>query len=152
SNYLDRYKVYVAHLREWRQQFEKLESVDLRYERQIVVNPDLRGTARQPALSAATAKAALAAGVKPAALATKVPVAHTSVPPILAQRTRKNWASSSLPVSTYKTHGDTAVASLTAGTKPGVGASPVSPTKKPSTKVPRWHKRWTPKKHGTATT
>src|SRR5437867_12231132 len=68
ANYLDRFKIYVAHLREWRQQFEKLESVDLRYERQIIVNPDLRGTARQPALSAATAKAAISAGVKPAAL------------------------------------------------------------------------------------
>jgi len=30
SNYLDRYKVYVGHLREWRQQFPRLESVDLR--------------------------------------------------------------------------------------------------------------------------
>src|SRR5436305_678337 len=53
SDYLDRFKVFVAHLREWRQQFEKLESVDLRYDRHIVVNPDLRGTARQPAISAA---------------------------------------------------------------------------------------------------
>src|SRR5213075_1912580 len=68
SNYLDRFKIYVAHLREWRQQFENLESVDLRYDRQIIVNPDLRGTARQPALSAAVAKAAMSAGVKPAAL------------------------------------------------------------------------------------
>ena len=68
SNYLDRFKIYVAHLREWRQRFPKLESVDLRYDRQIIVNPDLRGTTRQPALSAAAAKAAIAAGVKPAAL------------------------------------------------------------------------------------
>ena len=41
ANYLDRYKIYVSHLKEWRQQFDKLESVDLRYDRQIVVNPDL---------------------------------------------------------------------------------------------------------------
>src|SRR5712671_178979 len=39
SNYLDRYKVYVGHVREWRQQFDKVESVDLRYDRQIIVNP-----------------------------------------------------------------------------------------------------------------
>src|SRR5579863_8274206 len=32
SNYLDRYKTYQAHIREWRQQFNKLESVDLRYD------------------------------------------------------------------------------------------------------------------------
>ena len=41
ANYLDRYKVYIGHLQQWRQQFDKLESVDLRYDRQIVVNPDL---------------------------------------------------------------------------------------------------------------
>jgi len=68
SSYLDRFKIYVAHLREWRQQFPRLESVDLRYDHQIIVNPDLHGTDRQPPLSAAAAKAAMAAGVKPAAL------------------------------------------------------------------------------------
>lgn len=68
SNYLDRFKIYVAHLREWRQQFQKLESVDLRYDRQIIVNPDLRGTLRQPPLSAAATKAAISAGVKPTVL------------------------------------------------------------------------------------
>lgn len=68
SNYLDRYKVYVTHVREWRQQFDKLESVDLRYARQIIVNPDLRGGVRQPVLSPAAVKAAMSAGVKQAAL------------------------------------------------------------------------------------
>jgi cell division protein FtsQ len=68
SNYLDRYKVFVTHLQEWRQQFDKLQSVDLRYDRQIVVNPDLRGTAKQMPLSARAATAAISAGVKPAAL------------------------------------------------------------------------------------
>ncbi len=70
SNYLDRYKIYKAHLQEWRQQFDKLESVDLRYDRQIIVNPDLRGAAKQPALSPRITKAALSAGVKQAALVT----------------------------------------------------------------------------------
>ena len=68
SNYLARYKTYVGHLREWRQQFPRLESVDLRYDRQIIVNPDLHGTPAQPQLSAKAVKAALAAGVKPAIL------------------------------------------------------------------------------------
>jgi len=40
SNYLDRFKIYVAHVQEWRQQFQKLRSVDLRYERQVIVNPE----------------------------------------------------------------------------------------------------------------
>ena len=70
GDYLQRYKIYVSHVQEWRQQFQKLESVDLRYDRQIIVNPDLQGTARQAPLSAAAAKRAMAAGVKPAALVT----------------------------------------------------------------------------------
>jgi cell division protein FtsQ len=68
GNYLQRYKTYVTHVQQWRQQFDKLESVDLRYDGQIIVNPDLDGMARQPALTPAAAKAAMAAGVKTAAL------------------------------------------------------------------------------------
>ncbi len=71
SNYLERYKVYVGHVREWRQQFNKLESVDLRYDGQIIVNPDLQGTMKQPPLPAGSAKVAVAAGVKSAALVTR---------------------------------------------------------------------------------
>jgi cell division protein FtsQ len=80
SNYLARYKVYVAHLREWRQQFPRLESVDLRYEHQIIVNPDLRGSEHQAALSAKATKVAIAAGVEPAALVQHEPrkSAHSS--------------------------------------------------------------------------
>jgi hypothetical protein len=68
SNYLQRYTTYVTHVQQWRQQFDKLESVDLRYDGQIIVNPDLNGLARQPALTPAAAKAAMAAGVKTAAI------------------------------------------------------------------------------------
>ena len=75
SNYLDRYKIYVGHVQEWRQQFQRLESVDLRYDRQIIVNPDL-GPAKPVPLSPWAMKKAMAAGVSPAALVT-----HTSAPP-----------------------------------------------------------------------
>jgi cell division protein FtsQ len=68
GNYLQRYRTYVTHVQQWRQQFDKLESVDLRYDGQIIVNPDLDGIARQPALTPAAAKAAMAAGVKTAAI------------------------------------------------------------------------------------
>jgi cell division protein FtsQ len=68
TNFLQRYKVYVTHVEAWRQQFEKLESVDLRFDGQIIVNPDLQGIARQPSLTQTAAKAALAAGVKNAAI------------------------------------------------------------------------------------
>jgi cell division protein FtsQ len=82
SNYLERYKVYVAHVQEWQQQFDRLESVDLRYDRQIIVNPDLQGTMKQPPLSAEAAKRAMAAGVKPAALITRI-TAPSKRPPSL---------------------------------------------------------------------
>jgi cell division protein FtsQ len=72
SDYLKRYKVYISHVREWRQQFQKLESVNLRYDNQVIVNPEMEGKPKLPALSAAAAKSAVAAGVKPAALVTKL--------------------------------------------------------------------------------
>ena len=77
SDYLKRYKTYVAHVQEWRQQFQKLESVNLRYDNQVIVNPDMEGRVKQPALAASAAKAAAAAGVKPAALITKLGPAHS---------------------------------------------------------------------------
>jgi cell division protein FtsQ len=68
SDFLSRYKIYVTHVQNWRQQFDKLESVDLRYEHQIIVNPDTEGMAKAPPITPAAAKAAIAAGVKSAAL------------------------------------------------------------------------------------
>src|SRR6202162_105022 len=47
SDYLRRYKIYVTHAQAWRQQFQKLESVDLRYDHQIIVNPDMERMAEQ---------------------------------------------------------------------------------------------------------
>lgn len=105
SNYLDRYKIYVAHLREWRQQFPRLESVDLRYDRQIIVNPDLHGTPAQPALSARAVKAALAAGVKPAILVQHEPVKPKAAPqPVHAAKVTKPSAVAKAPVKTAAKH------------------------------------------------
>ena len=72
ADYLHRYRIYVGHVQEWRQQFQRLESVDLRYDNQIVVNPDMQRPVKQAKLTPAAAKAAVAAGVKPAALVTRV--------------------------------------------------------------------------------
>ena len=72
SDYLKRYRTYVSHVQEWRQQFQKLESVNLRYDNQVIVNPDTEGRPKQSALSASAARAAAAAGVKTAALVTKI--------------------------------------------------------------------------------
>ena len=89
GNYLQRYKTYVTHVQQWRQQFDKLESVDLRYDGQIIVNPDLDGMARQPALTPAAAKAAMAAGVKTAAIVNYEKYVTHPVPTIAAKKEAK---------------------------------------------------------------
>ena len=80
SNYLMRYKTYVSHAQEWRQQFQKLESVNLRYDNQVIVNPDMQGMSKPPALTAAVAKSAAAAVVKPAALVSRVGPHEPGIP------------------------------------------------------------------------
>ena len=40
GNFLERFRIYITHVQEWRAQFLKLTSVDLRYEHQVIVNPD----------------------------------------------------------------------------------------------------------------
>jgi hypothetical protein len=91
SDFLKRYKTYVGHVQEWRQQFQKLESVNLRYDNQVIVNPDMEGRSKQPALAASAAKAAAAAGVKPAALITRMSSAgvhSASVNPVMVPHDR----------------------------------------------------------------
>jgi len=51
--------VYRAHIQEWRTQFHPLKSVDLRYQHQVIVNPD--------EVSGAPAPAGAQAGGEPAA-------------------------------------------------------------------------------------
>jgi cell division protein FtsQ len=82
GSFLQRYKTYVTRVQQWRQQFEKIESVDLRYDGQIIVNPDLEGMTRQPALTPAAAKAAVAAGVKTAAIVNYEKYVTHPVPPL----------------------------------------------------------------------
>ena len=40
SDFLEHYKLYAAHIGEWRRQYHNVQSVDLRWEGQIIVNPD----------------------------------------------------------------------------------------------------------------
>ena len=42
ADFLERYRIYIRHIQDWRQQFQKLDSVDLRFNGQIIVNPDTR--------------------------------------------------------------------------------------------------------------
>jgi cell division protein FtsQ len=77
SNFAERFKVYVTHLKEWRQQYAHLDSVDLRYDRQVILNPDSksaeRTTVAPPAVKPAAAKSTAA---KPAAGAHKIVKKH----------------------------------------------------------------------------
>ena len=89
SDYLRRYRIYVSHVQEWRQQFPKLESVNLRYDNQVIVNPDIEGRPKPAQLSLSAARAAAAAGVKPAALITKIDPHDRSVPKPAFELTEK---------------------------------------------------------------
>jgi cell division protein FtsQ len=89
SEYLKRYRTYISHVQEWRQQFQKLESVNLRYDNQVIVNPDMEGKPKQATLSVAAAKAAVAAGVKPAALITHINPHDHSIPKPAFELTEK---------------------------------------------------------------
>ncbi|HEU4413143.1 MAG TPA: FtsQ-type POTRA domain-containing protein [Candidatus Angelobacter sp.] len=75
TDFLAHYKLYQAHIAEWRQQFQNLQSVDLRYEGQVVVNPD-KAQEGAPRKHADTVKNLVAsASAKPAAK----PVSHKTV-------------------------------------------------------------------------
>ena len=51
SHFLDRFRIFQAHVRQWRQQFQKLDSVDLRYDREVIVNPDSDAAGNAPAVA-----------------------------------------------------------------------------------------------------
>ncbi|MFL6387193.1 MAG: cell division protein FtsQ/DivIB [Terriglobales bacterium] len=84
EDFLPRYKLYVSHIAEWRQQFQNVQSVDLRYEGQVIVNPDKSALEKpSPRSHGDTEKAgAVSASVKPvfkpvsAKAATKKPAHH----------------------------------------------------------------------------
>jgi len=125
TDYLSRYRIYVTHIQGWRQQFQKLESVDLRYDKQIIVNPDMEGMPKVAPLTPAAAKAAMAAGVKSAALihamtprpevTTAKPVAAKSVP---AKAPAKPAGKTTAHKSARTTHPTHAKAAAKPGAKP----------------------------------
>ncbi len=94
SDYLRRYKIYVSHAQGWRQQFQKLESVDLRYDNQIIVNPDMPHTAKAVAAAAA---------VKPAALVTRLAPHDRAVPKPAFELTEKKFDSKAAASGAKKT-------------------------------------------------
>jgi cell division protein FtsQ len=143
GNYLQRYKIYVTHVEAWRQQFEKLDSVDLRYDGQIIVNPDLQGIARQPALTPAAAKAALAAGVKNAAIVNyeKYVKPPASLPPVKKQPPPKaklgpKAAAKTAPKAALKATAHQAAPKAKAKVVVAKNSAPPHPPASPSVKAP----------------
>ena len=124
--------MYVSHVREWRQQFDKLESVDLRYDRQIIVNPDLQGTAKQPPLSKSSAKVAMAAGMKPAALITRQVPPPKPTPTVATSQPQPKVVAKKTP---KKAHHKVAKAPPKPSDTPGQTQS-VAQTNAPSTQSP----------------
>jgi cell division protein FtsQ len=107
EDFLERYRRYQAHLAEWRTQYPRLAAVDLRYERQAVLEmqpgavappvDDGAAANEQNAASASSAAREPAAAVKPAAAATKaaaVSAAKTGKAPIVAKAKVKPAGSS----------------------------------------------------------
>jgi cell division protein FtsQ len=103
DSFLDRYRKFEAHLQEWRNQYPKLSSVDMRYERQVVlemqpgsavpvaasagaVAPDAPTSApSKPVTPKAAAKPTVKAPAKPHAEAKGKPVAKASAVHTTAQ-------------------------------------------------------------------
>jgi hypothetical protein len=132
SDYLRRFKTYASHVQEWRQQFRDLESVDLRYDNQIVVNPDIpkvTKTAKPAAVTFAAVRMPAPVPVKPAALVTKMP-AHAGphdkpVPKPAFEMTEQKLSSNTAGAKTAgaKTAGAKAGGTKTAPKKPAPKAS-----------------------------
>lgn len=70
SNFLERFQVYVSHVQEWRTQFHPLRSVDLRYQHQVIVNPDEVNAPAPPATAGAESS------TEPAPVKKTKPAAH----------------------------------------------------------------------------
>ena len=83
DHFLDRYQRYRTHIAEWRQQYPKLSSVDLRYDQQAVLQMGQGADATPPA-TAPPAAAANGTPAKPSAsgpaLDAQTPTAHPAQP------------------------------------------------------------------------
>jgi cell division protein FtsQ len=126
SDYLKRYKTYVSHVQEWRQQFQKLESVNLRYDNQVIVNPEMEGRPKQAVLSTSAARAAAAAGVKSAALITRINPHDRTLPKPAFELTEKKLESASAKKSDPKAKARKAKVVHGAGTKKAAAKTPAS--------------------------
>lgn len=109
EKYLERYHQYEAHLAEWRTQYPKLASVDMRYEQQVVLEMQQGASTQSAELAAASATADTAEPLqKPATPKTTVPVrpatsAKTRARPLKAKGKPTRPAHAMAPKRAYPT-------------------------------------------------
>jgi cell division protein FtsQ len=58
ENFLPRFMLFLSNVQKWEQERGKLESVDLRYGREVILNPDMRAAPPPPPTQAAKDDAA----------------------------------------------------------------------------------------------
>ena len=63
ENFLGRYLIYLSHIEEWKKKFPNIESVDLRYEGQVVINADPQRDSQRP--EKGSLRSSTAGGTKP---------------------------------------------------------------------------------------
>jgi cell division protein FtsQ len=102
TDFLNRYRKFEAHLPEWRLQYPTLSSVDMRYERQVVLEMKPGATAASSAAAASGSAATGEANATPAQAAAKPvtkPVAQTH-----PKVTKKAAVSKRKPAAKAKSH------------------------------------------------
>ncbi|HEV2710258.1 MAG TPA: FtsQ-type POTRA domain-containing protein [Edaphobacter sp.] len=105
TDFLDRYRKFEAHLAEWRTQYPALSSVDMRYERQVVLEmqPGAAGAATATLPSAPSD--AVGAGAPAPAETVAKPAARTVVkPPTKAHTVKKTPRSKWKPAAKGRPH------------------------------------------------
>ncbi|HEY2393460.1 MAG TPA: FtsQ-type POTRA domain-containing protein [Candidatus Angelobacter sp.] len=110
EDFLPRYKLYVTHIAEWRQQFQNVQSVDLRYEGQVIVNPDKPTEANLPRRHGDTEKTGAGESNKPVLKTVSAKTVVASTKPVVAKTAVKPAAKPVAKKTTSKT-----VAKKTAG-------------------------------------
>lgn len=86
DHFLERFQRYQAHIAEWRQQYPRLAEVDLRYERQIVLEMAPGAATEQTSVSAADGKPSPATPVQKPAVKGVTTAAHAKSNPVRSRK------------------------------------------------------------------
>ncbi len=93
ENFLSRFMVYLSNVQKWEHERGKLESVDLRYGRQVILNPDM-SAAPPPMMAKAVPLKPAPHSARPAVAAPEAP--RTAVHPKPAAATKPKFAKTNI--------------------------------------------------------